>query len=85
MAEEAVGVVADFPCKLFHCLILSVVLIPLCLETHRVILLSAFSKVKRGSGPAKSSGNTGNPYNKVQDAEGQVISFLEARGKDPIL
>lgn len=51
----AVGIVANLPCKSFNCLICSVILTPLCLETHRVILLSVFSKGKRYSGCAKSS------------------------------
>lgn len=74
----AVGIVADFPCKLCHCLVSSVIVTALCLETHGEILLGAFSKGKRDSGPAESSGMTRNHFNKVQDAEGQVISFLEA-------
>lgn len=53
--KHAVSIVADFPCKLFHCLMHSVIVTPLCLETHRVILQSAFSKVKRDIDVAKLS------------------------------
>lgn len=50
-----VGIVANFPCKLFNYLVCSVIVTPPCLEMHRVILLSVFSKVKRDSGCAEPS------------------------------
>lgn len=53
-----VGIVADFPCKGFHCFIPSVIVRPLSLETPREIPLSAFSKVKTDRGCAKPSAST---------------------------